>query len=346
MRTLSIRGQDYRLPSHLNAFQQETYIHLINWKWQHGIFEVGTYKGQEYDAIIPESYAGSYPILYPDIVGAMKEHIQRFPFRIHKHFDHMASSQAANINLFLPILRHEKADAILAKIKPDLDRIAADQLDNGYRIEFWDGKAGSSGKGLLGDHCRRSGTDSDIAIAYYNHQGELCLWLIEHKLTESEFTTCGGFRSKGRKLPHDCRKNFEEILADKKTCYYHDVRRFNYWNITEANRDFFPGYVDYEQCPFQGGMNQLWRNQLLALAVESDERQPYRHVFFSVARHPGNEALCPTIDAYRNLVGNSKNFSVFTSADVIHACEAIPDDGIQTWANWYCDLYNIVRRRH
>jgi hypothetical protein len=27
-------------------------------------------------------------------------------------------------------------------------------------------------------------------------------------------------------------------------------------------------------------MNQLWRNQLLGLSIEQDERQPYREVFF------------------------------------------------------------------
>jgi hypothetical protein len=50
----------------------------------------------------------------------------------------MASSQAANINLFLPVLLHPAADANLASLKPDFAALARSELDHGYRIEFWD----------------------------------------------------------------------------------------------------------------------------------------------------------------------------------------------------------------
>jgi hypothetical protein len=50
---------------------------------------------------------------------------------------------------------------------------------------------------VLNDHTNVSGTDADIAIAYYDNLGNLNLWMIEHKLTEVEFTTCGGFKSRG-----------------------------------------------------------------------------------------------------------------------------------------------------
>ena len=39
MRIVNISGQDYRLPSRQNIFQEEMYIHLINWKWQHISFQ-------------------------------------------------------------------------------------------------------------------------------------------------------------------------------------------------------------------------------------------------------------------------------------------------------------------
>jgi hypothetical protein len=66
---------------------------------------------------------------------------------------------------------------------------------------------------LSGDHSARLETDSNIAIAYYNKDNELCLWLIEHKITEKEFTECCGNKSDGRdKLKHQCEKSFLEIL--------------------------------------------------------------------------------------------------------------------------------------
>lgn len=328
--------QDYRLPNGLNPFQQGLYIHLINWKWKHITKEPGTSRGFKYDAILPGRYDGQFRTLYPDIVAAFKNHRKTFPFKFHPYFNHMASSQAANINLFLPLLLHPRASDVFRAIRPDFDRLASDQLDGGYRIEFWDEPSGN-----LGDKNKATGTDSDIAIAYYNKQDELCLWLIEHKLTEKEFTTCGGFKSKGRKPKHDCSRRFSEILADKNICYYHDVRKFHYWDITEANQGFFVNHARHDSCPFRGGMNQLWRNQLLALAVEQDARLPYKHVSFSVVRHPGNHSLDESIAAYKDLIDNNTKFSVFTSADVIATASAIGDEQLDNWVTWYCGFYDL-----
>jgi len=336
MKVVRVNGKDYRLPNKPSDFQKVLYVHLINWKWAHITREPGTARGLEYDAILPERYADQFSMLYPDIVDALKSHLQAYPFRIHTYFNHMASSQAANINLFLPVLLHPAAAVILGAIHPEVARLAPDQLDHGYRIEFWDEPFGN-----LNDKTAMTGTDSDLAIAYYNHEGELCLWLIEHKLTEAKFTSCGGFKSKGRKSHHDCSKSFAELLKHKPSCYYHDVRNFNYWNITDANRDFFVNHARHAHCPFQGGMNQLWRNQLLALSVEQDDRQPYKHVSFSVVRHPGNHSVDESIKAYKDLIDDNPKFSVFTSADVISAANAVGDRQLDDWVTWYCGLYNV-----
>ena len=336
---IEIDGEKYHLPSTLNAFQRDMYVHLINWKWTKGIKAPGMAQGYEYDAILPDSHADARPMLYPKIQDALDRHLEVFPFRIHTYFNHMASSQAACINLFLPVLLHPKADAILGELKPDFASLERSALDGGFRVEFWDGKAGSKEKGFLNDHSQASGTDSDIAIAYRNHQDELCLWMIEHKLTEHEFTTCEGFRSKGRKRRHNCRKSFAEILGNKQTCYYHDKCKFRYWDITEAHADFFVNHSAHNKCPFQKGMNQVWRNQLLAMRVEEDERQPFRHVTFSVVRHPKNEALIRTLRDYKNLIADNPKFTDFTSAALVEAAEGLGDAALREWAQWYRALY-------
>ncbi len=336
MRVLEQGGKTYRLPSVLNSFQERLYIHLIDWKRQHITETPGRARGNTYDAILPDEIGEQLPLIYPSIRNALEEHLQRSPFRIHKYFNHMASSQAANINLFLPILRHPHGADILRLLKPDLARLATEHLDHGYRIEFWDDP-----HGCLGDKTPVSGTDSDLAIAYYNQDGVLCLWLIEHKLTEAEFTQCGGFKSRGRQDRHDCQKNLGELLEDPSACYYHDINKYNYWKITQANRNFFPNHQEHSRCPFHGGMNQLWRNQLLALAVEQDPRQPYQLASFSVVRHPRNKALDRTLHDYQKLVGGNPKFTVFTSAQVIAAAEAHADDELRTWINWYRDLYDV-----
>jgi hypothetical protein len=348
MKTVTIDGQVYRLPNDLNPFRLGMYVHLINWKWRNITKEPGTYRGQEYDAILPEEFKRErrWPHLYPGIIAELRRHLAKNGFRFHKHFYHMASSQAANINLFLPVLLHPSAGAILGAIKPDFARLATAYLDHGYCIEYWGGNFVAGGIGFgntgpLNDKTKMSGTDADMAIAYHNHQGELCLWLIEHKLAEIEFTGCGGFKSRGRRERHDCTRSFSEIVMNKNTCYYHDIRKFNYWNITDTNRDLFVNQAKHAQCPFQGGLNQLWRNQLLGLAIEQDERAPYKHVCFSVVKHSGNTAIDASLVAYQDLIGHNPKFSTFTSFDVIKIVDQQADAQLDDWAHWYRELYNM-----
>lgn len=336
-----IGSSTYNLPGSLNSFQLDLYVHLINWKWKYISQEVGyhTYKGEKiaYDAILPERYKSSMEILYFSIRKRLKEHIEKYPFRIHTHFNHMASSQAANINLFLPILTNENADEILRTLKTDFKTLAVDHLDRGFQIEFCDEPFNS-----LGDKTAMSGTDSDIAIAYFNKQDELCLWLIEHKLTEAEFTQCGGTKSKNRdKGKHLCEKSFSDLLVNKNYCYYHDVRKLNYWNITENNKTFFSNHKSFHECPFKGGSNQLWRNQLLGLSIEKDHRQPYEHVYFSVVKHPRNTYLDKSIAEYKTLVGNTKKFTVLESSDIIEAANNTDDRKLRKWISWYKQLYYL-----
>lgn len=343
MKVFTIDGKDYRLPGSLNAFQQEMYVHLINWKWNHITKEPGhyQYKGESipYDAILPKAMVNDLCVVFQPLRNELQQHKKKFPFRQHIHFNHMASSQAANVNLFLPVLLHSNVDEILGAIKPDFKRLTKDRLYKGFCIEFWD--TWNDPLGNLGDKTAWSGTDSDIAVAYENYHGENCLWLIEHKLTEAEFTTCGGFKSKNRQGKHDCTKSFAEILKDKNSCYYHDVRKFHYWDITAVNQGFFTTGDQHNTCPFKGGMNQLWRNQLLCLSIEQDPRQLYKHVFFSVVKHSGNTSLDNTIAAYKNLIGNNAKFSVFTSADVIAAAEQSADEKLRQWITMYKEVYRL-----
>ncbi len=348
MKTETINGVTYKLPNVLNDFQKDLYVHLINWKWKNITKEPGKYSDDYYDAILPESVHKNFPVIYPDILQDLKLHQNKFPFKLHEHFNHMASSQAANVNLFLPVLLNTKANDVLKNInsnskiiKSDFNKLANNELYKGFRIEFWDGNS-SKEKGILKDHNARSGTDSDIAIAYYNHDNELCLWLIEHKLTEKEFTECGGYKSKGRdEKKHLCGKPYNDVLKDKNLCYYHDIRKFKYWDITDTNKSFFANADKYDECPFRGGMNQLWRNQLLGLAIENDINQPYKHVYFSVVKHPGNTSLDQSINEYMALINNNPKFSVFDSTDVLNAAQSVNDTTLNKWIKWYKGLYKI-----
>lgn len=350
MKIENINGNEYKLPGTLSNFQKKLYVHLIDWKWKYITKEVGIYKKRnpktkevityEFDAILPKSVHDKYPLIYPDILPDLLLHKKKFYFKLHQHFNHMASSQAANVNLFLPILLDKNVNNILKLLKSDFQSLETEKLFKGFRIEFWEERLKDS-KGLLGDHNTRSGTDSDIAIAYRNKNNESCLWLIEHKLTEKEFTQCGGFKSDNRdKEIHLCEKSFDNICSNKNLCYYHNIRESEYWNITYSNKSFFENHQEYENCPFKGGMNQLWRNQLLGLALE-DSKAPYKHVYFSVVRHPENIALEKTLNEYKKLINNNPKFSCFTSEDFVKIVKNIDDANLDKWLTWYCELYDI-----
>ena len=76
MKSVDVNGKQYRLPEELNLFQQELYIHLIDWKWAHISKEPGISHGQEFDAILSESIVnnGLSPLLYEGIVEILDEH--------------------------------------------------------------------------------------------------------------------------------------------------------------------------------------------------------------------------------------------------------------------------------
>lgn len=352
MKIREYNSEKYQLPDSLESFQEEMYVHLINWKWKNITRDKGIFikdgKEYKYDTILPDQLKGmdenKLPHIYPSIRKKLAEHHRspEFTFKIHPHFYHMSSSQAANTNLFLPLLEHTDPDMaarILSRINPNIKSIARKELDNGFKLEYW-GKPYN----VLNDHNETSGTDSDIAIAFYDHRDELCLWLVEHKLCEADFTACGGFKSPKRKKHHPeciCTESFSEIVSQKDLCYYHSVHAMEYWKVTEEHRSFFPAADEYQECPFQGGMNQLWRNQLLGLAIEQDSRYTFKHVYFSVVRHAKNRMLDDTLVAYKKLIGNNPKFSEFTSRDLLIQADEIKDPEINLWIQWYKNLYNV-----
>ena len=329
-----------------NIFRDRVYSYILKYKHEKISKAKGTFRGVESDYMLPDEFiTGEYPpMLYEPIVPVIKE-IQNSEFKYKPHifsYRHIASSQTACINLFIPILESQHADDILKELTAtpsDFDHIDRDELFHGYRLEFWD-STDDKDKGHLGDHSKQAGTDSDIAIAYRDKRGNLCLWLIEHKLTEKEFTECGGYKSSKNEDKSMCQScSLSDIIADPSICYYHQVRKYNYWRIMSMDgvSDFFSGNFEGVGCPFRGGLNQLWRNQLLAIALERQHPNKYHEVYFSVVHHPENHFLTQSMDEYRKLINNSSKFGSFTSLDLINVAKNDPQ--LSEWIEWYVDVY-------
>jgi len=343
MQEYVVGGRTYRLAGNLTEFQLGLYVHLADWKRKNLTEECGYHhhKGRRipYDVLLPEAMQKDLQPLYRPAVDRVREHQQLFPFKLHKFVGHMASSQVACINLFVPLLSQpELAAQVLKQVKPDLMTIAADHLDKGFQIEFWPGKGREPGP--LNDHSIAAGTDADIAIAYRDAAGRLKLWLIEHKLTEQEFTTCGGAERVERTKKQRCSPT-ADLMSDHDRCYYHEHCKYAYWTITDRHPEVFPPerLATHDTCPFRGGMNQLWRNMLLALAVEDAPASPYAGVHFSVVHHPDNHALEDSMTTFRKMLGDGDRFSWFTSDRIVNGAAAIP--ALRQWSTWYKRLYRV-----
>ncbi len=336
MKIIGKKEESYRVPDELNDFQRKLYLHLIDWKWGNITKEPGYYGDIPYDAILPEKHIDSLPIIYPGIKEKVEDHIKNTDLRKHKFFNHMASSQAACFNLFFPILLEKSsAEGILGQILPSFKKIAVNELCDGFQFEY-----GGGSVDLLKDHSPVSGTDSDLAIAYYNKNDELCMWLIEHKLSEPEFTKCNAAISKGRKEHHDC-SDIIRILENPDLCYYHSEKKYAYWEYLKCDTTHFDINMikRYEECPFKGGNNQLWRNQLLAIAIELSDDHPYTNVRFSVVHHSGNSELSNDITKHISKLKKKDRFFTFTSLDIIQASIESGNKALAEWANWYKELY-------
>ena len=284
----------------------------------------------EYDAILPKEFAEKGYPLYQPLVKGIKNH----SFKKHKHFAHMASSQAACINLFLPILQDSKiADTIFPRINPTFRKLATEYLETGFQFEYWEKS------NPLNDHTPAAGTDSDIAIAYYDNENKLSLWLIEHKLTEDEFTTCGGYRSKGDKQKEKC-KNCKLIISDESHCYYKYHCDYKYWEITNKSGLFNKSKLNQRvKCPFIGGENQLWRNLLMGYAIQ--EKGIFKNVHFSVVHHHENTDLQTTMDKFRDMLNDQAQFSSFTSKNIVESAKRVNNPDIHEWLKWYSALYRV-----
>jgi hypothetical protein len=320
----------------MNKFQEKMYNHLIGYKHSTlKIMEKGILKNKDYDIALPKTM--TYENLYPGIKNSISEVLERD--KEHIYFSHLASSQAACINLFYPILRDtEKRDLILKEINQNIHKIYD------YKFEFRDIEKDYLGEGPT------HGTDADVAIFYRDDQNRECLWLVEHKLTEDGFTNCNAHTSNGRQKHHRCDIT-KDIINNPDLCYYHDTKKYKYWELTNSKTSVY----DVEllkniegPCPFTKSLCQLWRNQLMARELEKDK---YYRVDFSVVYYEGNNCLWsigrPVLnsknvrDIHLNLLKDEfkDRFSTFTIQSILESVEKNASNELGNWLNWYKEKY-------
>jgi hypothetical protein len=137
----------------------------------------------------------------------------------------------------------------------------------------------------LGDQNGPAGTDADIGVCYTYEDGKKKGGLlIEFKFIEAEFSVCGSYhRVKGGQKDRDERDEKRKVcntgnyfkeyiepklnrIKDRTFCGY---TQYNNWPLTDKSAVLnFEKIRKQEGCPFRDGLNQLWRNMLLAEQVK------------------------------------------------------------------------------
>ena len=114
--------------------------HLVKER-EHLTKEPGSFKGHIYDYLFPKRTYEFSPVLYTPLQSELRD-LQSGPFKYKEHImsKHMASSQCACINLFMPILLDDNASDILKHIpgRPvDFHMIDRTRLHRGFCFEYW-----------------------------------------------------------------------------------------------------------------------------------------------------------------------------------------------------------------
>ena len=109
--------------------------------------------------------------------------------------------------------------------------------------------------------------------------------------------------------------------------------------MKDGGAAFYGKAYEGKGCPFRGGMNQLWRNQLLAMALEKEGT--YKKVYFSVVHHPENLFLDKSMAEYAMLTDYSPKFNSFTSDKLIEAASI--DGSLKEWVAWYREVYYGIK---
>lgn len=111
------------------------------------------------------------------------------------------------------------------------------------------------------------GTDADTAVFYTYGDGKKGVLIIEFKFIEAEFSVCTSY-ARREPIRSQCNSHqfFNDfVLSKNKLCGYN---KYHNWPLTEKSKVIDGDKIkSLPSCPFRFGINQLWRNMLLAEQV-------------------------------------------------------------------------------
>lgn len=255
-----------------NLWQKKVYKHMSD--FLQSIPEVNTFgksqKGNQYKHLLIAEQS-HLNFITKDIYSSTIERFKRHKAGdLNRILTNTAASQPYCFNLFLYLNQH----------RPLIDRLFSDLLNKTIKVQHVEpeftpnlcdnivGFARTSDESIGDQDLQRGiGTDADVAVFYTYDINKKGVLFIEFKFIEAEFSVCTSYAYR-KKIRDICTSSlfYSDFIESKNPlCGYN--KYFN-WNLTSNSKVFdYQKIEEARACPFRFGLNQLWRNMLLAERV-------------------------------------------------------------------------------
>ena len=259
--------------------------------------------------------------------------------RLHRQAAHLRSSQAFALNLFLPF--REGPRALLSEAVSELVGTQL-RID---RVQFeWVPPGGLLGE-IAGDRPvgDEPATASDVVLWGRRRFRRRVAVLLEVKLSEREFTACGGRTSRGNRRKDVC-QSARLFMQDPNACYLrrpvYQRRDRRYWEIFAGSygsvHKAFPNANLDGPCPFAYDMQQPMRNLAIARGLEQDGT--VRRAWFGLCTHDANPNIARQWAAWRRLLPEPSHAPVLSASEVVRIGEV---EGLTRWATYMRQRYQL-----
>ncbi|HOZ14034.1 MAG TPA: hypothetical protein PK784_04550 [Tenuifilaceae bacterium] len=260
-----------------NPWQNKVYLHMSAYLETKGVVSFGqSVNGNTFKHLLTEEQS-EYNFITKEIHTATLNR-----FKDHKAGDlkriltNTAASQPYCFNLIIYLQQHlELANKLFSvllnkqvkviHLEPEFTPNTCNDIE-GFKMGMDES---------IGDQAGNKGTDADIAVFYTYENNKKGLILIEFKFIEAEFSTCSSYREKGQiRNVCDSSTYFEDLVVQKKRDsfknYICGYNKYLNWQLTKESMVLDIKTINSSShCPFRFGLNQLWRNMILAERVAS-----------------------------------------------------------------------------
>ena len=259
--------------------------------------------------------------------------------RLHKYAPHLLSSQAFAFNLFLPFWegnrrRLSACVSALAATRLTIDRLQFEWVPPGRLLGEIVGERPVGGE---------PATAADVLLWCRLDNGQRAAVLIEVKLSEGDFTHCGGRYSRGNRRQDVC-KSARLFMRDPSACYLRrpvrQRRDRRYWEIFAQSHgsvlSAFPQTDLDGSCPFAEGLQQPMRN--LAIARGMEQEGIADQAWFALCAHDANLDISARWAEWSRLLPEPSHAPVLPASEIVRAGEA---EGLKEWADYMRERYQL-----